>query len=219
MIGSLPSVAMVEQMGGIGALLEDELELARNLDPATRVAILVEGESDRRAVEALAKRLGRDLTDEGVVVIAITGATNVGRFIDIVGPQGRSLTLAGMCDEGEEGEFAAALATAGLGSEFDRNGMEAIGFFVCVIDLEDELIKALGVERMLEVIDEQDESRAFQSFQNQPDQRHKTVEQQMWRWLGNRKIRYAKVLVDALDLDRVPEPLMGVLEAIDRSLR
>ena len=30
----------------------------------------------------------------------------------------------------------------------------------------------------------------------------------MW----NRKLRYAQLLVDALDLDRAPRPLVGVLE-------
>jgi hypothetical protein len=31
---------------------------------------------------------------------------------------------------------------------------------------------------------------------------------------GGRKIRYGKVLVEALDLDRIPRPLTSVLDAV-----
>lgn len=203
MIGSLTSVAMTEKMGGIGAVLETELDLARNLDPDTRLVILVEGESDRRAIETLARRYGRNL--HRVAVLAITGATNVDRFLEILGE--RDIELVGMCDEAELDAFQSA---------FNRAGRSDV-VYSCVIDLEDELIRALGVPRMLEVIAEQEELRAFHSFQNQPDQRHKPTERQMWRWLGNRKIRYASVLVNALDPDRVPAPLAGALAAIPDS--
>jgi hypothetical protein len=40
------------------------------------------------------------------------------------------------------------------------------------------------------------------------------MQEQLRRWLGSggrRKIRYARLLVDALDLARVPRPLDGVL--------
>ena len=44
-----------------------------------RVVVLVEGESDRRAVLALAARLGRDLHSEGVRVVDMGGVTNLRR--------------------------------------------------------------------------------------------------------------------------------------------
>src|SRR6185312_12194911 len=47
-----------------------------------RAVILVEGVSDRRALEALAARRGRVLTDDGVTVVAMDGAGNIGRFLD-----------------------------------------------------------------------------------------------------------------------------------------
>ena len=40
-------------------------------------AVLVEGESDRQAVLAAASAEGRDLADEGILVVAMGGATNV----------------------------------------------------------------------------------------------------------------------------------------------
>ena len=39
--------------------------------------VLVEGDSDRNAILALARRLGRDLADEGIAVVAMGGATNI----------------------------------------------------------------------------------------------------------------------------------------------
>lgn len=189
-----------ERMGGDGAVLERELELARDLDPSTKTVVLVEGESDRRALGALARRVGWNLEEDGTAVIAITGATNVDRFLLLLPTD---LAIVGMCDDREETAFREAFRVAGVGD----------AVFACHIDLEDELIRALGVERMLEIAEEQGELRAFRSFQNQPDQRQKTVEQQLWRWLGNRKIRYATVMVEALDLDEVPRPLAQVIAA------
>jgi hypothetical protein len=67
---------------------------------------------------------------------------------------------------------------------------------------------------MVELIQSQGQLRRFRSFQNQPAQRHKTIEAQIWRWLGNHKIRYAPLMVDALEPDRVPRPLLGVLDRL-----
>jgi hypothetical protein len=89
--------------------------------------------------------------------------------------------------------------------------MERLGFFVCEPDLEGELIRALGPETMLAVIGSQGHLRRFRSFQNQPAQRHKTIEAQLLRWLGNSKIHYAPLMVEALDLEDVPRPMKGVL--------
>ena len=200
-----------ERLGGSGAVLAVELERARIAGEAGQAVILVEGVSDQRAVEALARRRERDLEAENTMVIPIAGATNLARFLDLLGPNGHDVPLAGLCDAGEEFEFSRTLESAGVGLRFDRAGMEQAGFYVCETDLEDELIRALGADRMVELIESQRHLRRFRSFQNQPAQRHKTVEQQLWRWLGNHKIRYAPLMVDALDIDAVPRPLRGVL--------
>lgn len=201
-----------ERLGGVGAVLTEELERARAAGEDGRTVILVEGVSDRRAIEALARLHGRDLTNEGISVIPIAGATNIARFLELLGPAGHDVRLGGLCDEGEETEFRIALETAGLGSDLGRAEMERLGFYVCQDDLEEELIRALGAERMAALIESQGQIRRFRSFQNQPAQRHKTIEQQLWRWLGNHKIRYAPLMVEALELDEIPRPLQMVLD-------
>jgi hypothetical protein len=201
----------VEQMGGVGAVLSVELERARAAGADSRTVVLVEGVSDQRAIETLARRRGRNLTSERVTIVPIAGATNLTRFLQLLA--GYNVRLAGLCDEGEEAEFRHALEHAGLGPVSSRSDLERLGFFVCVRDLEEELIRSLGTKRLQAVIESQGQLRAFRSFQNQPAQRHKSVEGQLWRWLGNHKIRYASLLVEALDVEMVPRPLQGVLEA------
>jgi hypothetical protein len=43
--------------------------------------LVVEGDSDRAALAAVAARRGRDLAAEGVRIVAVGGATNVRRFL------------------------------------------------------------------------------------------------------------------------------------------
>jgi hypothetical protein len=203
-----------EVMGGDGAVLAEEVLRAQTAGAAAKTVVLVEGVSDRRAIEALARRQGRDLAAEGVEVIPIAGATNIGRFLELLGPAGYDVELAGLCDEAEELAFTAALEQAGIGSGFDRAALELVGFFVCSADLEEEMIRALGAEAMIGLIESQRQLRRFRSFQNQPAQRHKTIEAQLWRWLGNHKIRYAPLMVEAVDIDRMPSPLLGVLASV-----
>lgn len=200
-----------EVMGGDGAVLTEELERADRAGRAGDRVVLVEGVSDRRAVETLVRKRGRDLESEGVAVIPTAGATNMPRFLEILGPTGHDVSLSGLCDEGEDLAIARALSKAGMGEVSDRGTMESLGFFVCVIDLEDELIRALGAETMVSLIAGQGHLRRFRSFQNQPAQRHKTIEAQIWRWLGNHKIRYAPLMVDALAPKRIPRPMLGLL--------
>ena len=64
---------------------------------------------------------------------------------------------------------------------------------------------------MLRIVDEQRELSSFRTFQKQLAKRELGLEEQLWRFMWNRKIRYATLLVEALDLDRVPRPLDGVL--------
>jgi len=202
-----------ERMGGVGAVLRDEFARARRLGPDAGRAVLVEGASDQAAISTLAGRLGRDLDGEGVAVIAIAGATNIGRFVELLGPLGMNVPLAGLCDAGEAQAFRAALEDAGFPMS-GEDEMERHGFFVCNDDLEAELIRALGPETMLRIMEGQRQLRSFRRFQNQPAQRGKTIEAQIRRWLGNHKIRYAPLMVEALDLDPIPDPLHRLLEWI-----
>lgn len=200
-----------EEMGGDGAVLAEEWDRADAAGTAGKAVLLVEGASDQRALEALARRQRRDLEAEGVAVVAIAGATNIVRFLDLLGPNGHDVRLAGLCDVMERRAFRGALEQAGLGSDLVDADMERLGFFVCIRDLEEELIRALGPERMVGLIESQGQLRRFRSFQNQPAQRHKTIDAQIWRWLGNHKIRYAPLMVEALEPEDVPRPLRAVL--------
>ena len=182
--------------------------------PASRAIVIVEGVSDRAALEALAERRGRKLEDEGVSVVPIGGAQAIGRFLERFGPDPDGITLAGLCDAGEESDFRRALERTGLGSSLTRADMEQLGFYVCDPDLEAELIRALGPDAVEAVLEAQKELGSFRTFQRQPAQRERPVEKQLQRFMGTRsgrKSQYARLLVDALDLTRVPRPLDLVL--------
>ena len=176
--------------------------------------MLVEGVSDQVALEALAERRGRDLEADGVSVMPIGGAQSIGRFLGKFGPRGLGAALAGLCDAAEEGEFRRALEHAGLGSDLTRADMERLGFYVCVADLEDELIRALGADSVEQVVDAEGDLGSFRTLQKQPAWQGRAREEQLRRFMGSggsRKIRYARLLVNALDLSRVPRPLDLVL--------
>ena len=184
--------------------------LSRFAAVAPRAVVLVEGVSDQLAVEALAARRGRDLAAEDVAVVPIGGAGNIWRFLEELLPLG--IRLAGLCDAGEAGDFRLAVERAGLGSDLAR-----AGFHVCDADLEDELIRSLGAARVEQIVEAQGELGPFRTFQKQPVQRARSLEAQLRRFMGTgsgRKIRYAPVLVDALDLTRVPQPLDAVLTGV-----
>jgi hypothetical protein len=179
-----------------------------------RSVVLVEGISDQVALEALARHRGRNLEAEGISIVPIGGAQAIGNFLDLFGRRGFDVRLAGLCDAGEERNFQRGLERAGLGSNLTRADMERLGFYVCVADLEDELIRSLGAAVVEQVIDAQGELGSFRTLQKQPAQQGRTDEQQLRRFMGTRggrKIQYARLLVDALDLTNVPRPLDGVL--------
>ncbi len=156
--------------------------------------ILVEGITDRIAVEAVAAKLGRDLPAEGVEIVPIGGAQAIRRAATQYGSE----QIVGLCDVGEEGWFRRVLGDA---------------TFVCVKDLEDELIRALGADRVQEVIAAHGELDTFRHFQNQVFWRGRRVEGQLRRWLqnGGRQHRYPPLLVDAMELEELPWPLTAVL--------
>jgi OLD-like protein len=166
-----------------------------------RGVVLVEGTSDRSAVETLARRRGRDLEADGVAVVPLGGYGNLPRFL----AQYRDIRVAGLYDVGEEPHFLRALGCD------DRRELERIGFYACTRDLEDELTRAVGPDGMERVLAEQGELRAFRTYQKQPAHRARPLEEQLHGFMWNRKQRYAVLLVEALDLDAVPRPFDRVL--------
>ncbi|MBA8975883.1 TOPRIM nucleotidyl transferase/hydrolase domain-containing protein [Streptomyces calvus] len=202
-MGAFREAATAWAAGGPG---DPARELAARLP--VRTAVLLEGLSDAAAVTALAVRRGRDLAAEGVCVLPMGGAMNIGRFARILGPSGLGLRLTGLCDERERPYYSRALARTDAAQE---------GFFVCAADLEDELIRALGVPRVQELVLAEGDSRALRTFLRQPAQQDRTPQQQLRRFLGTkkgRKIHYGRVLVEALEPDRVPAPLDALLAGL-----
>ena len=76
--------------------------------------------------------------------------------------------------------------------------------------VEGELIRALGTAAVERVLDAEGGLASFRRFQDQPAQRGRDLHAQLRRFLGTRagrKVRYGSLLVDALELDRVPPAL------------
>ncbi len=173
------------------------------------ITILVEGESDRAAVETLAPRFGVDLAAEQVEVVAMGGAANVGRFLaDAVG---RGHRVGGLYDEGEE-RFVARALNRQQGEDLTRQG-----FLACRRDLEEELIRAIGLGEMSALLTAQGDLEAFRTLQHQPAHRDGEVADQLHRFLGTtsgRKVRYGALMAEAVALEAVPEPLDGLLNWI-----
>jgi hypothetical protein len=172
--------------------------------------VLVEGESDRMAVETLARRAGHDLAAEQVTVVPMGGATSIVHFLKRYGPDGARHRLLGLCDAGESRGIARALARAGIGS----GSLAGLGFHVCHADLEDELIRCLGVDAVLGVIDAQGELASFRVLQRQPAQRERPMTAQLRRFFAGRsgnKVRYAPLLVEALPAGQAPPPLARLI--------
>jgi hypothetical protein len=208
-------LAAVESLAGGGdarLVAATAHALAPNLDPQT--VVLVEGISDQVALQALAERRGRDLAAEAIAVVPMGGARNIRRFLELFGPRGLAARLAGLCDAREEADFRRGLEWAGLGSNLRRADMESLGFYVCVADLEDELIRCLGAACVEQVVEAQGELGSFRTFQQQPAWQGQSSQAQLRRFIGThsgRKARYARLLVDALELTSVPRPLDRVL--------
>jgi hypothetical protein len=164
--------------------------------------VLVEGESDRTALLTLAGRLERDLS--AVDVVSMGGITNLRRY------------LAGVAGD----RAVAVLHDAGETSYVDRTlaGHDgAVARFVCDADLEDELVRALGIPAVLEVVAAAGDLDAWHILLNQPFHRARpqdAVLRRFWGTTSGRKDKYAALLSAALEPAQVPAPLAGVLAAV-----
>jgi hypothetical protein len=178
-----------------------------------RSVVLVEGLSDAAAVEVLARRRGIDLPVSGVVVQAMGGATNIAAHLEHFGPHGVDLHVGGLYDVGEQRFIRRGLERAVLGAPVAD--LTRCGFFPLEEDLEDELVRAAGVDLCVDVIRAQGDDAAWELFRRQPFQQPRPAEAQLRRWLGSgsgRKIRYAGAFTEALPLEQVPRSLHQVLD-------
>jgi hypothetical protein len=175
-----------------------------------RLLVLVEGDSDANAVRALADLLGCDLRLHHIQICSAGGVTNFSSLLREYARAHPSGRFCGMYDLAEQRHVRRALIHAAIPiTAQDR--LESFGFFACTADLEEELIRALGAEAVERVLEAQGELVSFRRFQAMPQHRLTPVDQQLRRFLGTRatrKIRSARRLVERLDIDRLPRPLV-----------
>src|SRR5690606_1571378 len=103
----------------------------------------------------------------------------------------------------------------------DAGDLPEHGFFVCRRDLEDELIRALGVEECLRLLDGMGLAHRFRSFSRQRAWSDRSVEDRLHRLAGvasGRKIRLAREMARALPPDRVPPPIAALAAGLERLL-
>lgn len=177
--------------------------------------VLVEGESDRIALRVAAAQTGRDLDAEAITVVAMGGITNVRAHAVRLGPTGDGVRLAGLYDAAEESFVCRGLVAAGIADATDPAALPRLGFFRCNVDLEDELIRALGIDRVEQVIHDAGEARALARLAAMPAQRDWSRLQVLRRFFGSqsgRKARYAALLVADLGADDIPGPLAELLD-------
>jgi hypothetical protein len=170
-----------------------------------RSLVLVEGDSDRTALLTLAGLLDHDLTD--VDVVSMGGITNLRRHLAALADLADDNPVAVLHDAGETAYVDRTLAA------FDRD----VARFVCDADLEDELVRALGMPAVLDVVAGAGDLDAWHILLNQPFHRSRPPEavlRRFWGTTSGRKDKYAALLTAALEPARVPPPLAGVLAAV-----
>ncbi|MFB9238079.1 TOPRIM nucleotidyl transferase/hydrolase domain-containing protein [Plantactinospora siamensis] len=178
--------------------------------------VLVEGISDQIALETAAAGRGRNLDAERVAIVPIGGAHAIRGFLARLGPLVPGVRLVGLCDLREAEIFRRGLVAAPPGASDPRIGHPLL--YVCVEDLEDELIRSIGAPAVEVLFDSQGDLGSFRSLQNQPAWRGRELPAQLRRFLGSgstRKLRYARLLVEAaVERDVLPRPLDDLLAAV-----
>jgi hypothetical protein len=168
-----------------------------------RAVLLVEGESDAAVVQALASRRGSRLGVPGVEVVSTGGAMAATRTLRALGA--RPAAVLALCDERESPHVQRALTGP-------RDAL-----FICRADLEDELIRAVGVQAALDVLAETRDLRSFRTLQGQVEHRDRPVDRQLHRFIAagsGRKQRIDVALAIATAVGAEPPPLQELLDAL-----
>ena len=176
------------------------------------VVVLVEGASDAAVVRVLCA--ARDLDHGGIDVRDLGGVTNVGHHLRRLDATTRVL---GLYDAPEPRFVLRGLRSAGH-DVGDVSDLADRGFWMCDRDLEDELIRALGPERVEAVLAELGELERFRAFQRQPQWRGRERAQQLRRFAGTasgRKLVLARRLAEELTPDTTPAALTALVDAIE----
>ena len=171
--------------------------------PARHVVVLVEGASDAAVVELLAEGIG-----PGLEVVAMGGVTNAARHVRRLAGRIPAPVVLGLCDVGER-RF------------LERVDPPLDAVLVCERDLEEELIRAVGTGRALEVVGQLADLDRFRTFQGQPEWRDRPLADQLRRFAGTRSGRkavLARGLAARLAPAEVPAPLADLLAIARRHL-
>lgn len=174
------------------------------------VVVLAEGPSDVAAIGVVLDRAG--LTD-GISVVAMGGATNIRTALAAAVAREPAPRVLGLCDEGEADYLVRAITDAGAPVDAPA-GLAELGFHTCRRDLEDELVRALGPEAVVDVLEGLGLAASFDRFRHQPAWRGRDLAASLVRFAGagsGRKERLARAVAAELALDRLPAPLVGLL--------
>jgi hypothetical protein len=183
-----------------------------------RVWVLLEGASDVAALRVVAGRAGVSLADQGVHLADMHGATNIRRHLVAAAEAADSPRVLGMCDAPEAPYFVRALRRVGCPVE-SASELPWWGFQVCERDLEDELMRDLGEQGIRDVLEGLGLTQRLAMLTQQPAWVSGTFHEQVHRFAGaasGRKELMAGAMAEALDMDQLPKPLAGLLEAISR---
>jgi hypothetical protein len=179
------------------------------------VVVLVEGASDAAVVRVLCDSHG--IAESDVEIRDLGGVTNVGHELRTLPP---GTHILGLYDAPEERFVRRGLRSTGREPAGGGDLSEA-GFWVCDRDLEDELIRALGPPRVIEVLGELGELERFGAFQGQPQWRGRDVAEQLRRFAGTasgRKLVLARRLADELTPLTTPAPLADLVAAVEAAV-
>ena len=189
-------------------------------DP-TQTWVLVEGASDVAAVRALRAARGITPEDEPCILVDMGGATNIRRHLELASEQHPPPRVVGMCDEREAHYVVRALEAhrhaLGLTLTPTLETLPELGFQVCRRDLEDELLRALGVDGTRAVLDRLGLGSAFEAFTRQLAWQGRPVLDQLRRFgttTSGRKELLAGALAAAVDIDSTPPPLAALLASM-----
>ncbi|MBD8871177.1 hypothetical protein [Nocardioides donggukensis] len=188
--------------------------------PGAEVVVLLEGRSDVAAVRNLLADGDLAAQRHRVELVDMGGVTNVRSRLDELADRRPAARVLGLCDAADTRFVVRALTAHGLPVEAAAD-LPAVGFHVCEADLEEELIRALGVDRVLAVLDRHDLRERFETFRQQPAWQGRPVSAQLRRFAGvasGRKELLAGALAAALTPDRVPGPLRRLLDDLRAAL-
>lgn len=186
--------------------------------PDPRAVVLLEGASDVAAVGVLARRRGID-TAGPVQLLDLHGVTNVRRVLVHLAQDAPWVEVLGLCDAAEVGFVLGALGAV-HGQVEGVEALPAHGFFVCRDDLEQELIRGLGDERTVEVVEELGLGPKLAALRQQPAWRDRPLADQLHRFCGvasGRKTLMAGAMAAALATDECPVPIELLLARMTRT--